>query len=316
MFGRKKPEGKTVLVLDIESGSVAAALVRITPGERPGLFGETRSYLPLSMQRSGSQLTAQVNIALKDVLQKVSEIASRFRNAGAEAVQPMGVINKAVAFYAAPWGVPDLALGTPQFLPDALAGVRAVVESRFGKIQVLPYTTAGLGAFGQSALFGKEPEVLYIVGGEVSEMLHHDGVGVRGHATLPFGYHTLLRTLQTHGGLSELEARSAAQLPFSTPHLREPFMAAAAHLGGHATGTMRELLAGAPTTRVRVMGEEAAALWVSHALTSYEPLGELFPQGGELRSLRRSHMATHFAAHQPTPDLRLMLAGLFADQKC
>ncbi len=313
LFGKKTPQERTFLILDVESGSVGGTLVRIAQGERPKLFGETRVLLPVAFSLSGSTLAAQTEQAIKEVVQKLSELAARVRMHNEAA--SIGRVERGVVFFAPPWGKPNLESGTPEFIEDMQAKVRTAAESRLGRMPLNFFTSAGLAAFGSSSLFEPEPVLLYIVGGEVSELLHHDGAGVRAHATIPLGLHALLRTLRTHGGLSELEARSAARLPFTTAHLREPFSAVAQHVGAHFAPAARELLGDSQVSRVRVMGEGATAEWFARALASYEPLGELFPHGGEVRSLALRHLTPHIAAHQETADLRLMLASLFVDSR-
>lgn len=313
LFGSKKSPEKTVLILEVGSGSVAGALVRIAPEEQPKLFGETRVLLPVAFSLSGSALAAQTERAIGEVVQKISEIAARVRMHSEAA--SIGRVERGVVFFAPPWGKPNLESGTPEFIEDMSAKVRTAAESRLSRMPLSFYTSAGLAAFGNHALFEAEPALLYVVGGEVSELLHMDGAGVRAHATIPLGLHVLLRTLRTHGGLSEAEARSAAQLPFDTPHLQEPFAAAAAHMGGHFVSSARELLEGAGLSRIRVIAQEPTAEWFARALSTYEPLDALFPYGGEVRTLRLPHLTAHIAAHQERPDLQLMLAALFVDSR-
>ena len=72
--GKKSPE-KTVLILDVESGSVGSALVRLVPKKQPKLFGETRAYAPLSMSRSGSAL--YTNIKADKLLENIRKTSDR-----------------------------------------------------------------------------------------------------------------------------------------------------------------------------------------------------------------------------------------------
>ncbi len=321
MFGRKKPEEKTFLLLDVESGSVAGALVRLAQDQKPKLFGEKRVFLPVAFSISGSSLAHQVEKALKEVVQGLSELAARLR-LHPEA-HSIGRVEGGAIFFAPPWGKPDLEAGKPAFMPDMSAKVRTAAEAQLGRMPLSFYTSAGLAAFGARALFNSskldgfnaEPELLFVPGGEISELLHMDEQGVRGHATIPLGEHALLRTLRTHASLSELEARSAARLPFNTPHLREPFAAAAAHLGEQFTAAVQDLLQKERVQRVRVVGNASTGEWFARALSTHEPLDELFPHGGEIRAVRIPHLTAHIAAHQEAPDLRLMLAALFVDSR-
>ena len=312
LFGPKKPEGHTVLVLDMESGSVAATLVHVQKELCPRLFGEIRVNLPVSHSVRGSNLVTQIEKVLHDVIRHISEVAARVRTH--EETQELGRVERSIVFLAPPWGRPNLYSGKPEFMDQMSAVVRASTESRLGRMPISFYTTAGLATFGNSILFEPEPALLLVVGGEVSELLHFDGSQVRAHATVPVGTHSLIRTLRTHGGLSELEARSAARLPFETPHLREPFHAAAFHIGSYVASATKDVLQG-NVRKVRIVGEDVAAHWFAQALAVYEPLGAFFPQGGEIRALRAAHLTPHLAAHQEVPDARLMLGALFVDSR-
>ncbi|KKU53746.1 MAG: hypothetical protein UX77_C0038G0001, partial [Parcubacteria group bacterium GW2011_GWA1_47_11] len=44
LFGGKKDAERTVLILDVESGSVGSALVQLMPDKQPKLSGEMRSH--------------------------------------------------------------------------------------------------------------------------------------------------------------------------------------------------------------------------------------------------------------------------------
>ncbi len=65
LFGKKKHAGKTVAIADIENGSVAAALVRLIPGEAPRLFAEKRVSLPFSPRAMRSIWPAKRIMPLK-----------------------------------------------------------------------------------------------------------------------------------------------------------------------------------------------------------------------------------------------------------
>src|SRR3989338_4285685 len=85
-LGKKKEEGRTVLLLDIESGSVGAALVRIAPQERPRMFVERRGHLPAGAVRTAGGLArggaapggggrgAGVGGGIPDFLQKIARV--------------------------------------------------------------------------------------------------------------------------------------------------------------------------------------------------------------------------------------------------
>jgi len=310
LFGGKKSPDKTILVLDIESGSVATGLVRLSPLEAPKIFGEKRVALPVAMFRSGSQLSANVEDALKEAVRHASEVAARVRTH--PATGPLGEVAEMAVFLSAPWGRPNLSEGTPDFLDGMASSVRTATEKSFGSVPLSFYTSAGAAAYGTRALFSPEPCLVCVVTGEITEMLHIDDAGVRAHATIPTGSHSLIRTLRTHGGFSEHEARSASRLPFNTPHLREPFGAAAAHFAEQFIDAARGLLQPGEVTRVRVIAPEPVGEWFARAL-SQSRLAEFFPEGGEVRALRPHHVMPHIAAHSATPDLRLCVNALFVD---
>ncbi len=310
-FGGKKNPGKTILVLDVENGSVGSALVRITPAEQPKLFGETRVHTPLLMNRSGECLAKEIGAAARTALHNASEVAARLRMH--EQVAPLGDVEHAAIFMSAPWGRPNLAEGRPDFLPSMTDALAAEVARSFGYIPSSLYTRAGAAAFGTHATGEQRPCLVCIVTGEVSELMRMDQSGVASHATIPTGSNDLLRTLKSHGGLSEEEARSAMGLTFDTPHVREPFVAAAAHFAGHFKDAAEELLAPGDVLTVRVVADEPVAKWFARALSQDEALAELFPQGGEVRTLAPSQLSAHIAAHAAMPDTMLLLAALFVD---
>jgi hypothetical protein len=313
-FGSKKKEkGKTILLLDIENGSVGSALVRLSPGEQPKLFGEYRSFLPIRMARSAHKLAEDVEHALVDSLRHASEVAARIRahpKAGF-----LGQIEHVAAVLAPPWGRPDLAHGRPQFLDEMTGALARAAERTIGDVPVSHYTSAGVAAYGTRAIFAPEPCLSCIVTGEVSELLHMDEAGVRAHATIPLGSHSFLRTLQAHGGLSEQEARSAAKLPFGSPHIREASKAAAAAFSEQFKDAARELLRPGEVMRVRVLAAEPVGEWFARALSADPSLAELFPQGGEVRALRQHHLMPHLMGRTQNPDLMLSLGALFVDNR-
>ncbi len=311
-FGKKKKEEeKTVLLLHVENGSVGAGLVRLGAGQ-PKLFGQKRATTPVAMSLSGKALAQEVERALADTLRHVGEVAARVRLHAPTA--PMGAVDRAAVFLAAPWGRPNLSTGKPDFLDSMEHSVRGKVAQSFGDLPVSLYTAAGSAAFGTRALITEDPCLVCIITGEVSELLRMDQVGVVAHATFPSGSHALLRTLQTHGGLSPEEARSASRLPFATARMREPFSAASTEFGRQFKEAALDVMRPGEVARIVVVAEEPVGEWFARALESVNELGELFPDGGEVRAVRPSHATAHIAAHAEVPDLPLMLAALFADQ--
>ena len=302
---------KTVLILDVENGSVGSALARLSPDKQPKLFGEMRSHAPLGAQVTGALLSSKIKKAASNALRHAGEVAARMR------LHPktttLGRVDSIAVFLAPPWGKPNLDQGKPDFMPEMSQYLRNELGAAFEDAPVSFYTSAGTTAFSVRSLFAPEPCLVCNITGEVSELMRMDNDGVRAHATFPSGSNALLRTLRTHGGLSEAEARSAARLPFGTRHIKEPFRAAAGEFAGHFKNAVKELLSPGDILRVRVIGAEPAGEWFARALAADESLAELFPDGGEVRALRSHHLTEHIEAHAEVPDLLLMLDTLFVD---
>lgn len=314
LFGKKKKraEERTVLLLDIENGSAATALLRLSPDAQPKLFGEMRTPTPLPMTRSGAILARDIEKAVERALRNAAEVAARIRqhpDAGA-----LGEVHHAAIFMAPPWGAPNLAEGKPTFLESMKAHVRKALDRTFGhETPASFYTSAGSAAFGTRALMSKDPCLVCAVTGEVSELLLMDAQGVAAHATIPTGLHSYIRTLRTHGGLSEEEARSAIRLPHDAAHLREASRYAGAEFTAHFKDAARDILSGTDIMRVTIVAPEHSSERIARALVLDEGLQELFPNGGEVRTLRASHATPHIAAHAESPDLHLLLGALFVD---
>ncbi len=319
LFRGKKSPDKTILILDVESGSVGSALVRLSPDKQPKLFGETRFTTPLRTSRSGEQLSRAIEEAAHEAVLNASEVAARIRMH--DEVAPLGAIDHVAIFMSAPWGRPNLLESRPDFLPKMTEVLTEEVARSFGYVPSSFYTGAGAAAFGTRAAVSKEPCLVCVVTGEVSELMRMDEEGVAAHATIPTGSHALLRTLRTHGGLSEAEARSAARLPFESTRMREPFAAAGSHFAEQFKDAARELAQPGEVLQVRIIGLEPTAECFARALgrsptgaaLAEDSLAELFPQGGEVRALRARHLTPHIAAHAPNPDVMLLLAALFVD---
>lgn len=311
LFGGKKDAERTVLILDVESGSVGSALVQLMPDKQPKLSGEMRSHAPLSMNRTGLKLSSDIQNAARDAVRNAAGVAARLRLHPKAAA--LGRVGSVAVFLSPPWGKPNLASGAPDFMQEMSQYLRGEVGAAFADTPVSFYTSAGAAAFGARALFAPEPCLVCSITGEVSELMRMDNEGVRAHATIPTGFNSLLRTLRAHGGISEAEARSAARLPFETKHIKEPFAAAAAHFAGQFKDATKELLSPGDVFRVRVIGHEPVGEWFAQAIAMDESLAELFPQGGEVRAVRSHHVTEHIEAHAENPDLMLMLNALFVD---
>ena len=330
LFGSKKSLEKTVLILDVESGSVGSALVRLAQDNQPKMFGEMRSHAPLGARVTGIQLSADIQQAATAALRHAGEVAGRVRNAVAgqtreQELKDIGTVERVAVFLAPPWGRPNLDRAKPDFMPEMSEYLRNEIGAVFGDTPVSFYTSAGATAFGVRSLFAPEPCLVCSVTGEVSELMRMDGQGVRAHATIPTGFHSLLRTLRAHGGLSEPEARSMVRLASYPEQSRggrpstalrifdEPFATAASHFAGQFKDAAKELLSPGDVLRVRIIGAEPVGEWFARALSADESLAELFPDGGEVRAARAHHLTPHIEAHAEVPDLFLMLDAFFMD---
>lgn len=300
MFGKKSSD-KTVLILDIENGSVGSALARLSPGAAPALFGAERIQVPLMDTRSAHSLSRAVEHAASDALLRASEVSARLRH-HANALEPVSHI---AIFMAAPWGTPNLAQGRPDFAP-AFDELGPRIRSLFGDVPVHLHAHASAAVHGLRQAYPHEQDALLVsVNGEVSELLLLRDARVVGHATAPVGSGTVLRTLKSHAGLSEHEARSSMRLG----HNSEASLAAAAHFAGEFKEAARDLFGGAGQGSVFVLAQEPSAEWFARSL-SHRSLSELFPQGGVVRAIRSAHMAP-FVAYHGTPDTHLLLDALY-----
>lgn len=317
LFGRKKardlPVGRTVLLVDIENGSVGAGLVHALANHQPRLFGGRRELVAPGMRLSGVQLSERIERTLASVLQALSRAASRVRSHRSAA--HLGEVSSAVVVMAPPWGRPNLSRGRPDFLDSMTATSAREIARSFGYIPTKYFTNAGVVAYGTQALFGPQPMLLLSISAEVSELMRMDEEGVQAHATIPLGSHALLRTLMSHGGLSEAEARSAARMPFGNPRFGEPSTAHAKHYARELADVLRELMRPGEVARVRVVAAEPHGEWIAQALTETDVLHEFFPHGGEIRALRPHHLGEHVVAHGLDQDIALMLGALFVDRE-
>ncbi len=316
VFGQSKNEEQTVLVLDIEQGSVGGALVSLSKTEHPRLFGDTRVSLPLLSSRDSNVLRVNVEKAGHDVLTHVHTVAARLRTHPEAA--SFGTVTRAVVFLSAPWGTPNFSRGRPDFLPGMRDFVVKEMESFAPDISLsfssgIERAAAGVGTLSSGGV------LLCMVGGEVTELLLIEKEGPRGYATIPHGSRTFLRTLKVHGGLSEAEVHSLFSLltPDSSGHY-EPLDAAAQHFADQFANAAQHLLVEGGTERVIVVAHEPLGEWLAKLLggegRSASAIHALFPDGGTITALRPQHLIPSIAAHASTPDLSLLLDALYIDR--
>jgi hypothetical protein len=313
-FG-KKSAGKTIAVVDVENGSVGAALVRLSRHEAPRLFAETRILLPLSRTHNVEALMRQTDEALERALIHVSEVASRMRTH--ETLGQNGEVARIAGFLSIPWAALSLdktAPDIPQHIKDTF---RSAVYATLGEqpMSLHPYGTAAL--HGISSLFPYEaPILLCVVSGEATELLLLADNTLKARATLPQGFNTLLRTLVAHGGMSPHEARSFVHLGSTAPQaLVEPLTHAGEHFAQEFMDVAQEMIKVAPVGSVLVTAPEQAETWFARALGEAQSLEEVFPEGSTVRAVRSEHVQPYMAGHGSKPDLPLMLEALFVDNK-
>jgi len=316
LFSKKKDtEGKTVALLDIESGSVGAALVRLSPHDAPKLFAEKRITLPLHKTRDSVALARAVEHAAEQALLHISHVATRLREHDALAAQ--GDVGRAAVFMSAPWATMHLKGGTADFAEPLQDATRDLVRGVFGEVPTSFHPLGSAAAHGANLMFPPESaHLLCVVGGEVSELLVTDNRTVLGRATVPLGQRTLVRTLVAHGGVSPAEAASYLALAKREGHpLFEPLRAAEDHVAAAFTEAAGETRAHHTLGGVVVLAHEPFADIMARALSRNTALAGHFPAGGTVRSLRASHLMPYLAAHAAKPDTILMLEALFAEGK-
>lgn len=300
MFG-KRSSNKTVLILDIENGSVGSALVKLAPGQAPALFGEHRVMVPLMDTRSAHSLARAVEHAASEALLHQAQVSARLRH-HAGALEP---VSRVVMFMAAPWGTPNLAQGRPDFAP-AFGELAPRIQSLFGDVPTAMHAHASAAVHGLRTAYPHEERALLVsVNGEVTELVLLEDSRVVGHATAPTGLGHVLRTLKSHAGYSEHEARSSLRLG----HQSEASQAAAAHFAGEFKQAAQELFAGQAHGNVFVLAHEPSAEWFARSL-AHKSLAELFPHGGTVRAIRFGHLSP-FVAHSGSRDTHILLDALY-----
>ncbi|MEK7612786.1 MAG: hypothetical protein AAB449_01405 [Patescibacteria group bacterium] len=313
IFGRGKPVEKTVLLVDVESGSVGSGLAHLSSEHPPKLFGEHRIYLRVPQTRDTSALAREVEHAAGQAIAHASEVASRLRLHPQTA--NLGTLQSASLFLSPPWGAPDLRLGKPSFLESLTRKLRGYIGAHVGPVSTNFHTHAGAVV---TALGGISPEAMMrghvlicSIHGEVSELLLLKNGTVIGHGTIPMGLHALLRTLRTHGGISEHEARSVMRLG-GHPNYAESLSSVEAHFRDMFRETGEQLFGGMPIEHVFVFARGPEAGWFARSL-SHDSLSDLFPEGGTVQVLRSQHLTPFVEAHAANPDSALLLGTLFIE---
>jgi hypothetical protein len=314
LFGKKTSADKTVLIVDIENSSVGAALVRLSPGHAPKLFAEKRVALPMLPSVSAGKLLEETDKALRQALLQASTTAARMRNH--PKLAPVGIISHVQVFVSPPWVIAHEKQGELDWDVEPNAKTKALhaIDDTFGALPITFHAASAAYAHATNVLFDQTPDLLlFTVGGEVSELtLLHGGVRAA-YATVPLGRHFIVRTLQSHAGVSQHEADSLVRL---SRHMRtetpaeEALFAAAAHVSHEFGAAARTLLDDTPVQGILVIAHEPVGEWVAQSLASHG-LGDAFPAGMVVQALHTHHLAPHLAAHAARPDLVFMTHALF-----
>jgi len=313
--GNKKSNGKTVLMLDVEDSSVGAGLVRISRDKPPRLFAESRIHTPILRTRGPFDLAKSLHEATREALQHTSLVASRIR--GSARLEDLGDIAEAKVFLHAPWST---LTAHPQgwrwnHEPLMIDSLKNAVDATFATLPSDFYPFANAALETTNALFEKQDDfLLCVVTGEVAELLLVQDGTFAGRATIPFGTHLPLRTLQSHGSISLAEAHSILTLSRHDvpPHYAQSLSSAAAHFTQTFADAAKEIVGDSAIHSVLVVGAEPGATWVAKALSeNASSTDNLFTPGAVVRALRTHHLLPHIAAHAPNPDLALLVESVF-----
>lgn len=281
-----------MLILDIEGGSVAAAVARRGADGTLSILHEQRLTMPLRPHRSAQTLASEAERLLADLMPETSKEVRR-----------LGGVEGVSVFMAPPWGAPNLAEGTPNFVPHMQEQVRRELSPYFATPATF-YTNAGATLGGLRAIAPAEDKyLLCIVTHEMTELLLVHNGAVVGHASMPHGINLPLRTLRAHGNMSEAEARSALKLG----HLEEPLAAANEAYATEFFAAGRELFDTHAPQRVWVVS--SVGDYFAKAL-AHPNLGELFPRGGTVAALKSAHAGRHIG-DAAGRDLFVLLEALF-----
>jgi len=302
LFGRDKKQGKTVLILDIENGSVGSALARMAPDGAITILEESRVHMPIRNSRSAESLAEETHVLLKQATQRAAELASKLRQGSEPA---LGDVSDIAVFMSPPWGKPNLDTGRPDFVSHMQDLLKHEISPYF-ESPVNFYTNAGAATQGLRTLAPYEDKyLLCIVTHEMTELLLIYNGAVAGHASMPHGMNLPLRTLKTHGGMSDAEARSLLRLG-SGGHATAALDASTGQYAEEFKRAARDLLDSYVPQQVWVVSP--AGNYFARAL-SHESIANVFPQGGVVRALGPKHLQQHVPG--PSQDIFLILEALY-----
>lgn len=317
LFKRKKEEGNTVLLLDIENSSVGSALVRLSPHEAPRLFGETRIHIPLLKTHVSENLPKEIERAVQEALNRVMEVAARVRLHS----ESLGTIGHTAVFMSPPWAtLAHVSSAVPHPITQRIYNSLVTLHGPAASTSFHSFATAASHIV-PSIFPHEERYLLYLVSGEVIEFVAleqaEDQGRILGHATLPFGHNALFRTLSSHSGLSRDEALSLLKLGHTTHSLptHEPLAALAADMSRGFESVTQDLAAIGALKSIFVIAHEPMGEWFARSLAEYATTDDLFPQGGTIRALKGTHLSPFVAVHAHRPDMAFLLESLFIDAR-
>ena len=146
------------------------------------------------------------------------------------------------------------------------------------------------------------------------ELLLLNGGSAQAYSTQPLGSRSILRTMQTHGALSEHEARSMLNLAKHKSDLQyEPLVAAGRHLSDTFADGVELLLPAGTATSVVVIGEQPLGEWFAKNIADNPRMSNLFDTDSTVEALLPYQLREHIdvgAVHDPF----VLLETLFIKQ--
>jgi hypothetical protein len=311
LFG-KKQNGKLLALIDIESGSVGSALVYIEEGKQPRLFSEARRDINRTPR---TNLFKEVEKELEESLVRLNSIAHRMRGA-----LPAEDVSRVAVFLHAPWVGTQVALErvVPQAHEKTVEALRLSARGYFDAIPVSFHSFSTTTTPIIRGIFNNPEEtVVCSIGGEVTElMLLKEGV-IKGHATTPHGFSTILRTLKSHAGISQAEALSVLNLSQRTrEHLwAEAINTSLSHFAKELKGAAAQIVTNERPQQIFILSPKGTSDWFARSLTEDASLHELFSPGSTIRGVTEKYVSPHLSGHKVRPDVPLMLESLFVDTR-
>jgi hypothetical protein len=231
---------------------------------------------------------------------------------GHEDLAHLGSVSGTSVFLSAPWTT--LSRGESNLRWDFEPAVLSRVENRLH--ERVESSRLTINPFGRAVAraaydFGILNPLVGTMGEEVTEFIYADDGKVIARATVPLGTRALVRTLRTHGGLTQAEAHSALSLTHELggahPYI-EPLRATAKHYAGEFSNAVHELTRGIASTLL-IIAPHPVDDFVARALSSHAH--PPFPEGSSVRALSARHLEPLISSHSKTRDIPLMLGALY-----